>query len=387
MAEGPARLIQQCTMAVIVGSLLALIAFQLLLPATETNENRRLAGLPELPDSELAWRLFPERFSRYMDDNFGFRQPLQRFYNRVLITTGSSPANNILLGREGWLFTAHMALTEQHQGARPLSTVDANNYVEAFRRQRQWTQATGAQYFVLPIPDKNTFYPEYLPDWARPKPTSRFQEFIEAMDQAGEPFVDVSSRLMQAKQAGERIYWQTDTHWTCLGAFRAYEVLLQAISKTNLSGVTPITSDQFQFRNNPASSGGDMSQMLRLEDILTEHYDVSCGLVVSETVDISAERLDDGFKRDNYLGRSKSERWRYRKKDRPLESRALLYRDSYAQLMIPLLMRTFDELVVVPREELQFNESHVLLHNPDIVIYQFIERDLIWQPNRDQLDY
>lgn len=216
------RLLRQSFLTVFLLSLLAITAVQLIWPVTETNENRVLAPIPQFPRSADAWSSYPKAFERYMDDNFGFRRHLQRAYHRLIVASGTSPQDNILLGIDGWLFTAHMDLTPQHRGAMMLDGQTLNEYVDAFRAQRRWVESRGASYFVLPIPDKNTLYPEYLPEWARPSQPGRYAQLLTAMKESQEPFVDSLPALAAAKNRGEWIYWQTDTHWNCLGAFHAY---------------------------------------------------------------------------------------------------------------------------------------------------------------------
>ena len=302
-----------------------------------------------------------------------------------MVAAGKSPLENILLGHEGWLFTAHRSLTDQHRGAMPLNSRTLDSYVAAFRQQRRWVEGQGAGHFLMPLPDKNTIYPEYLPEWARPVQPGRFAQLQAAMTDAGEPFVNSLPNLSAAKERGEWIYWQTDTHWNCLGAYHAYQALMEAVQAAGAPYRKRISNRELGLEARPPSVGGDMSQMLIMEDILLERRDVSCRLVFQDPVSFSAERLEDGARHRNFIARPKNEVWRYRQDVPVIASKALLYRDSFAHLLLPYLVKSFDELVVAPHGELDFDEQLVLEHQPDVVIYQFVERDLINRPVRDQL--
>lgn len=379
------RLLRQGFLGLFLLSLLVILLVQWLWPDTETNENRPLASFPEQPVTIDQWAEFPASFESYMDDNFGFRRGLQRTFHRLIVATGTSPLENILLGHDGWLFTAHRSLTDQHRGAMPLDPGTLDSYVDAFRQQRRWVEGQGARHFLMPLPDKNTIYPEYLPEWARPVQPGRFAQLQDALTEAGEPFVDSLLNLSEAKERGEWIYWQTDTHWNCLGAYHAYQALMDQVQSTGVPYRKRITNRELGLEARPPSVGGDMSQMLIMEDILLERRDVSCRLVFQDSLSFSAERLKDGAIHRNFIARPKNEVWRYRQDVPVVESKVLLFRDSFAHLLLPYLVKSFDELVVAPHGELEFDEQLVLEHQPDLVIYQFVERDLIVRPERDQL--
>jgi len=376
------RFLRQGFLGLFLLSLLVILLVQWLWPDTETNENRLLASFSEQPVTVEQWAQYPTVFESYMDDNFGFRRALQRTFHRLMVATGKSPLENILLGREGWLFTAHRSLTDQHRGAMRLNSRTLDSYVAAFRQQRTWVEQQGARHFLMPLPDKNTIYPEYLPEWARPVQPGRFAQLRAAMTDAGEPFVDSLPNLAAAKERGEWIYWQTDTHWNCLGAYHAYQALMDSVQAAGAPHRKRITNRELGLEARPPSPGGDMSQMLIMEDILLERRDVGCSLVFQDPVSFSAERLKDGAKHRNFIARPKNEVWRYRQDVPVVESRALLFRDSFAHLLMPYLVKSFDELVVAPHGELEFDERLVLEHQPDVVIYQFVERDLIVRPSR-----
>ena len=171
-----ARLLRQWFLVLFLLLLLAIPVVQLIWPVTDTNENRVLAPLPEQPSSSEQLAGFPKAFESYMDDNFGFRRLLQRASHRISVAMGSSPLKKVLLGDDGWLYSAHLSLTDQHRGAMFLDDAVLHEYVDAFRRQRLWIEGQGVDYFLMPLPDKNTIYPDFLPDWAQAIRPGRFAQ-------------------------------------------------------------------------------------------------------------------------------------------------------------------------------------------------------------------
>ncbi len=363
-----------------LGALATLLHKQWLGVPGENHENRKLAELPAWPREKDELQNFPKAFSNYMDDNFGYRSELLRAYYRASLKLNSSPSKKVVLGKSGWLFYTNQKLTDQNRGAMPLSENQLQLYRERFRAQREWVESLGARYVLLPTPDKNTMYPEYLPDWVNIVGPSRYDQVLAYLKKHDEPVVDVEPHLWEAKSRGENLYRQTDTHWNCLGGFRAYEKLMDEIDGFGLPNVTRLTEDDIQFTNLPPKNGGDMAKnVLLMDDILLEPFEVKCEVRNPEKV--KGIRMKDGYvAKLPLVPKEQRERWRYIKEDREPKTRALMFRDSYSYAMLQYLILSFDELIVMPRSHLSFNQTAVQEIEPDLVIYQFVERTLYWQP-------
>lgn len=347
---------------------------------TENRENRKLAEKPALPGSLEELVGFPEKFSDFMDDHFGFRSDLLRAHHRIMVEMNSSPSDRVVLGKSGWLFYTNQKLTEQNRGAMPLDDVQLENYLDRFRAQREWVESLGARYVLLPTPDKNTMYPELLPDWIKTVGPSRYDQVLNYLKQHDEPFAEVASNLWNAKHNGENLYRQTDTHWNCLGGYRAYEELMTEIEKFNLPNVTRLKKEDIIFTNLPTRNGGDMAKnVLYLDDILVENFEVKCE--VREPEKVKGIRIKDGYvAKLPLVPKEQRERWRYVKTSHEPQTRVLMFRDSYSYAMLQYLILSFDELIVLGRPDLKFDTNAVREFEPDLVIYQFVERSLYWRP-------
>ncbi|MBO7004640.1 MAG: hypothetical protein JJ854_02165 [Pseudomonadales bacterium] len=366
-----------------LGALGALTHQQWFGAAATNHENRKLAELPTWPADRDSLREFPKAFSDYMDDNFGFRSDLLHAYHHLLVGFKTSPSHKVVLGKSDWLFYTNQRLTDQNRGAMPLSNEELEVYHDRFRGQRLWTESLGAKYVLLPTPDKNTVYPEFLPDWVKVVGVSRYDQVLNYLKAQGEPFVDVAPHLQAGKARGENLYRQTDTHWNCLGGFRAYEKLMDEIERFNLPNVVRLTEDDIEFTNLPPKNGGDMAKnVLLLDEILLEPFEVRCEVRQPETV--VGTRIEDGYiAKLPLVPKEQREHWRYKRGEDTPRTRVLMFRDSYSYAMLQYLILSFDELIVLPRRHLSFNDSAVIEYEPDLVIYQFVERTLYWRPEFD----
>ncbi len=346
----------------------------------DERENRRLAERPDWPADARQLRGFPVRFADYMDDNFGLRSSLLRWHNRLMIELGVSPSRQVLLGRDGWLFFTNQELTHQNRGALPLSEEELSTYVSRFRERREWVEALGIPYVAMVVPDKNSVYPEYLPASVRKVGPSRYRQFVDAMAEAGEPLVDALPSLLRQKVQDQHLYWMTDTHWTCLGAWFAYQDLMDAVEPLGLSGAHRVSRDDLWFRQLEDVPGRDMAKnMLQLEDVLRDDRGMRCRY--KQQRDLVSTNTDTGERAGNpYRPYPQHQHRRYAPAKGESRTRVLVYRDSFANAMLAHLLSSFDEVVVVPRVELDFDVSFIERYRPNLVVYQFVERALYWEP-------
>ncbi len=86
----------------------------------------------------------------------------------------------------------------------------------------------GAEYLVAIAPNKESLYPEYLPERIRERAGTPILAVMAARMQ-GSPlsdhFINLQEPLSQAKSK-ELLYYQTDSHWNSRGAYVAYRAIL-----------------------------------------------------------------------------------------------------------------------------------------------------------------
>jgi hypothetical protein len=75
---------------------------------TQLHENRELAKAPVFRVGPIA--SLPGRIEAYYDDRFGFRASLVRAYNIFLRNYLKASNENVVLGKDGWLFYARDAI-------------------------------------------------------------------------------------------------------------------------------------------------------------------------------------------------------------------------------------------------------------------------------------
>jgi len=330
-------------------------------------ENRTLAPWP-VP---AASRAFVSGFERAFADRFGGRNALLRLHNRMLVRVfGVSPAPNVLIGRDGWLYFKGedgRSFDRYYRAALPVHDAELRRIVDELRRRQRFLAALGIAYVVTIAPDKATIYPEHLPPWATRtqdrSPLDRLTQMIRGS--ATLRYVDLRMPLAAAK-AHSRVYYQTDSHWNYLGAAVAYG----AIMRTVRDALAPRPVSIAPVALPPYVPGtdvyhGDLARMTGDIDHFPEPDYAPLGKILATPESRCSKRTDAG----NDLG------FEWYACDRPGLLRAVVYRDSMAIPLIPMLSENFSHVAYVSSHRL--DPAFIAREKPDVVIEEMVERAML----------
>jgi len=234
-------------------------------PITPLDENRVRAPMPSPVD--LRWDALPEwfgRWERWLEDHYGFRDLLVRLKNEFRYRVFRT-ATHIVIGRRGWLY-----YKSEPRDLANSEGLYAEHRAALFARltaMRDQLAARGIDLWILPIPQKQTFYPEFFPERSYPRPSPNFfDEFRAELSQRGFRWVDPVPALLAAK--GRRpVFYKTDFHWNEFGAAVGGRALVDAIAAA--AGRPPYRSMRIQAVPLPYATGGQ-SQALGLVVGLSE---------------------------------------------------------------------------------------------------------------------
>ncbi|MGC3991080.1 MAG: hypothetical protein QM796_15650 [Chthoniobacteraceae bacterium] len=206
------------------------LVLQLTMPQREIarSEGRKLTAFPKL--KKMKWKFikdFPEKFEKYYNDQFGGRNDLLAASATLKVKVfQTSPTKDVMIGKNGWLYYTGEGALDDHLGVTRFTGEQLLAWKEYLERRQAWLAKRNIRYVFVFAPDKQTVYPEFLPDRA-----AKFREGT-AMDQlvaylrqnCSVPVLDLRPTLVEAKRLGQ-LYWKTDTHWMFLGEYVGYERL------------------------------------------------------------------------------------------------------------------------------------------------------------------
>jgi acetyltransferase AlgX (SGNH hydrolase-like protein) len=132
----------------------------------------------------------------------------------------------VVEGSDGWLYFGKDTLNKCEPD-QPLDTT-----VAALAQLRRVVEDSGRTFVFIPVPDKSTMVPEYLPDTYPGKDCAAAVTpdlWRKLMRVAGG--VDIRPRLQgEAEELGRPVYYKLDTHWTHEGALEMVGAAAEEIS-------------------------------------------------------------------------------------------------------------------------------------------------------------
>ncbi len=312
-------------------------------------EFRTLAIKPNFEVKKIQY--FFRKYENYFLDNFSMRNHLI-LCNSLLKYhfLGISPVSYVVVGKSGWSFfysekySAKMNSFKDWMGLSPYSQEELEKIKVNLEYQRNYLREKGIPYLVLIAPNKETIYPEYLPDnFKRVLPVTRLDQLVEYMKKNSDvEIIDVRNDLINAKSKFP-LFYKLDTHWNGYGALIAYFKLKRYISNL-FPSIKPDSIDNYQI--------------VSLEN-------------KTFIPDLSRLMLLPGyqFEKEVFLQPVKSSVHEERSKIK----NAIFFHDSFGELLVDYLKNDIKEI-----HELRvlggFDTSIIEKKRPSLVILEFVER-------------
>jgi len=314
----------------------------------------------------------------YLERHYSLRSLLISWnsYLDTFVLASTSTSSNVVAGVDHWLFLAQDGdnnILEDARSPEALPEAPLATLVGELERRREWLASRGIRYLVVFAPNKNTVYPEKLPEALRPISVeghlSQFVRYARAHSKLD--IVDVTPALLETKK-DLQVFYKTDSHWNANGAFAAYQEIAASLRR-DFPHITVLDRDQFllqQYNWLP----GDLAYMLGLADHLKEDRIIF-------------------FNRNWYKSRGQT----YNGPDDPHYfefpqyavtgdgrlPNAVVFHDSFWWELLPFVAESFDKLLSVwlkpqtDKDFRYFDTAVIEREKPDIVIDEFTERYIL----------
>jgi hypothetical protein len=309
-------------------------------------ENRELAEFPSLQN--FGTGRFAGQLNAYLNDHFGFRPDLIRWNCLLRMRLlGTSPIPIVIPGRDSWLFYCAEAVPDgntlnDYLGTIPLSGEELTELRQRLEANREAFAQRSIPYLVVIAPNKMTVYGEYLParQGAKRRAT-RLDQLREAIGRGTPlPVLDLSRVLVSARSEWP-LYYKTDTHWNRFGAYLGYCEIMRKLGEW-LPGLDPAAVVPGGVRLSGPRQGGDLAQMLYMQDLLNEENETAVELVEQE-------------------------------EGQPRFGTLVFRHDSFGDALYPYLRRHFNRIVnVAPFAPFDF--ERIAGERPAAVVHLFVER-------------
>lgn len=335
---------------------------------TVAMEQRDPAPAPAVALEREALRALPAATDAWFSDRFPLRHELIRAYSAVIwFGLGQSAASGMLRGDDGWLFIRGERTLLMQRGFL-FDDGQVATWAERYAAWRDWLAARGVEYVFVLAPEKQSIYPEYLPDWAGPRPArTRTDQVVAALRERGVRVVDTRGPILAAKAeaeaAGRLLYYPHGTHWTDHGAFVAYRELMLALAEV-LPGMEPLARERYRAfdprERAPEWTGDSWLVRMHLGDVVRQ-----------EVTDLEPTFPVAWVPTDFWMARSGGMDGVVENAERRLP-RAVLLRDSFGEWLWKFMANHFSRMVSESWE--RFDVGLVEREAPDVVISVRVER-------------
>jgi len=258
---------------------LFLIAFFFLLIAGNLLQVLGVEDLPSFENRRLAIKstinttgqliYLPQATDKYLNDHFAQRNRLiHYFYHIRLNVLKETVFPSVVVGDNDWLYYTDERNMEDFQHSSEFTEKQLSQISKNLESMSHHLRKNHIHLVVAVAPNKETIYPENVPDYIpRVEGESRLDQLMNYLKANGKiEVLDLRPALLSARKAYP-VYYRTDTHWNSIGAYYAYQAIMDQIQQT-FSQVKAKPLQDFNFE--PSVWSGDLANFLTMRNILFE---------------------------------------------------------------------------------------------------------------------
>lgn len=292
----------------------------------------------------------------------------------VTVTSSMSRDNkDVIIGKDGHL---HIGATMyDYLGTNAYSAGALSNMRSKLEKKLDKIHEVSpdTKLIVIIAPNHSTIYPETMPDWLQEQrqegATSKLQQLYSKMQGSEVIFPNLTELLLSKKSEDALLYQKTDTHWNELGAYYAYEYLMNEYIAPDFPEAAAIPLSEFEIFTRSVP-GGDMLNFLGFNLDLTREISV----FVRPKTFTPVTGYDKPF-RMNFENIWTSETHVFKKENDKLPT-MLMYRDSFSTNLINFLAENFSESYFTNMWEYRLDYNYIKNNKPDYVIIESVERNI-----------
>jgi hypothetical protein len=335
-------------------------------------ENRQLARIPLFKPLNNLLEL-PRQFDHYIEDHFALRNRLIHIlYTARLDYLRETIFPSVVVGDNRWLYYSDEGTMEDYQRTRSFSEDQMAQIRQNLETLHRQLELEGITLVIAIAPNKATIYPDFMPkNIPRIGEKSRLDQLVSYLQNQGEAWLlDLRPSLI-AEKARDQVYYRTDTHWNSLGAYIAYnQILQQCLTNIRIREKFPELhpKSREEFHLVPSRWDGDLANFLTMRGILIEQT-----YQFEPKFETHSRIVDRVNPKSLEMTREIPD---------PKLPRAILFHDSYGLHVIPFLEEHFSHLTNrwAPYNEVRpvplIDEAIIETERPDIVILIMAERYL-----------
>ncbi len=313
-----------------------------------TIEKRYARAFPSVIKEEKWNMQFFSELTDYFSDYFAYRQELATV-DAVIKSRVFQVSNNdkVIVGKDKWLFFEETK--DDYLGRNVLSGRGVHNCAKVLALLQEGAGRQGCKFLFVPAPNKNSLYPEYMPDrYVKESTENSYSLLKKEMEKQQVDFVDLKEAFGKQNTV---MYHKLDTHWNNEGAAFAGGQILEHIGKEYVD----YSNEAYQVLN---CFSGDLWGMLypkwnRLDENVIydrQHIYEYCN---------DADTTEDMFIETSCQGK---------------DGALVMFRDSFGNALLPFLADEYGAAFFT--KAVPYDWSLIRQYEADTVILELTERHI-----------
>lgn len=298
-------------------------------------------------------------------------------------------SQGVIVGYDGYMFYGDTLNDFTGQGF--LHQELYNHAAQMLKDRNKWAEDRGKKLYFVIAPNKNTVYPDYMPDYTRDgKATGyslasyrRYDQFVALLKSAGITAVDLRETMNAAVRATpeRNLYYKYDTHWNNHAGFLAYQTTMNMIKK-DFPNVVIHSKNEYQI-NYCETYMKDQAYYLGYYDYFHDYGPVYT-LKTGKNARLESYDAIPGWGQFTFAyectsgpnaGYSdKLKKYKYTNDYNTSAPNVYIMRDSYSIAMVPFLKDSFHSSTY--NWDFAFQESEIEKADADVILIIVAERNL-----------
>ena len=176
----------------------------------------------------------PDMHMDTLSENYLWRKTMINKFLLYKYEIGDRVFSTVLVGESGWLYYTYNLSMRNYQKVDPLNNSNIKKISTVLEQINDRVKQHGGELIVVVAPDKSTIYPQFMPEEIPVIGNeASLDRLIAYLEKSGEiNLVDLRPNLLEASRTVD-VYYKTDTHWNCEGAYVAYSSILSYIKSNS----------------------------------------------------------------------------------------------------------------------------------------------------------
>lgn len=308
----------------------------------EAGANEVLSKAPELVDKDGKLNdYFLNDAATWLSDHFFGRQELISVHNKTVSTLfGASSSDDVILGSNDWLY--YEPTLGDYTGTAVATDRELFCAARNLALMQEYCESQGREFAFMIAPNKNSLYPENMPDYGAVSQQTNAQALHKKLDEMGVSYIDLFAVFGEQEEV---LYFAHDSHWNSKGAALGADSINAAFGVESSYFAADFSASEYHL--------GDLYEMLYPSFKDTEEDPVYGGELAFEFTGKATKA--DSITLETASGKPGS---------------LLCYRDSFGNLLYPYLADSYGTC--------RFSRavSYDLTQEGDYVLIELVERNI-----------